>query len=454
MATSVTFYLKKPNQRKSTLIYLAFRFNHYEVTSSGKKIYKTLRFSTGEKIDPKYWDDSTYSGKSKNDDPDFTELNQRICEISIAITDIYRRLVNDGTTVTIELLKQELSKQEVLFQHRKSSAIKSIKPKEKKHDQLFGFLTDHIENVKTYRFQGKIRTLSERTRKKYKTTNKILKEFADKRRSGKLDFDDLNMIFYEEFIEFMQKKLKYGENTIGKHIATLKALLNQATEKGFNKSKEYKKFSPPTEEVDKIYLREDELTKIYTLDLSHSPHLDRVRDLFIIGCSTALRFSDFTNIQPENISSSEGGQVLKINTQKTLQKVVIPLHWRVKKILEKYNDNLPRSISNQKMNLYLKDIGQLAGIDEKISITKTIAGITRTTTKPKYKLISTHTGRRTGATNMYLAGIPVHSIMKITGHKTERSFLRYLRFTEEDNARILQKSTFFSDNKKSNLRAI
>ena len=102
------------------------------------------------------------------------------------------------------------------------------------------------------------------------------------------------------------------------------------------------------------------------------------------------------------------------------------------------------------MNDYLKELGKLAGIKDKVSISITKGGMRIDTTKHKYELIQTHTARRTGATNMYLAGIPQQSIMKLTGHMTEKSFMTYLKFTEEDNANILLDSPFFKQ--KSNLK--
>ena len=131
---------------------------------------------------------------------------------------------------------------------------------------------------------------------------------------------------------------------------------------------------------------------------------------------------------------------------KTGKLVIIPIHFRVMEILNKYKFDLPRSISNQKMNDYLKIIGHKAGINDPISMSKIEGGIRVTRTSPKHELISTHTARRSGATNMYLAGISTLSIMKITGHKTEKAFMRYIQMTEEDNAIKLMDSPFFKNN--------
>ena len=173
--------------------------------------------------------------------------------------------------------------------------------------------------------------------------------------------------------------------------------------------------------------------------------LDKVRDLFLIGCNTALRYSDYTNIKKGNIyTNDEGSEMLKITAYKGGETLDVPANYMVKHILSKYDYKLPEQISNQKTNDYLKELGELAGINREIIDTKRIGGKQETKTNLKYELISTHTARRTGATLMYLAGIPALSIMKITGHKTERSFLGYIRITSEENATLISKNKFFS----------
>jgi hypothetical protein len=108
-------------------------------------------------------------------------------------------------------------------------------------------------------------------------------------------------------------------------------------------------------------------------------------------------------------------------------------------------EGLPPSISNQKTNKYIKEIVKRAGITEPITITKTIGGEPVSITKPKHDLIKTHTAMRSAATNMFLAGIPAISIMKITGHKTEASFMKYIKITREENARNLQDHSYFQE---------
>lgn len=249
----------------------------------------------------------------------------------------------------------------------------------------------------------------------------------------KVTFENVNLDFYNDLLEYLTKERNYSPNTIGKHIANIKLFLGEATLRGITTKVDFKskRFKTTSENVDNIYLSVDELLKIYNFDFSSYKKLEHTRDLFIIGCFTGLRFSDFTLLKMENIS--EG--TIKIRTQKTKETVVIPIHWTVKEILQK---GLPRPISNQKMNDYLKELGEKVGINEPIYRTQTKGGLTVETTNKKYELITTHTARRSFATNLFLSGFPSISIMKITGHKTEKSFLKYIKVSQEENAKLLQ----------------
>ena len=180
---------------------------------------------------------------------------------------------------------------------------------------------------------------------------------------------------------------------------------------------------------------------IYKHDLTENKKLERVRDLFIIGCYTGLRFSDFIQLTKGNIIDDNK---VKIRTQKTKDTVIIPLHPYVREILERYKWNIPDPITNQKMNKYLKEIGEDAKIKGKIQVRITKGGELKKSTPDKFSLISTHTARRSFASNCYLAGIPAITIMKVTGHKSEGSFLRYIRISQEENANKLLDHPFFN----------
>jgi integrase len=145
-------------------------------------------------------------------------------------------------------------------------------------------------------------------------------------------------------------------------------------------------------------------------------------------------------MKPQNITDNK----IRLTTQKTGELVYIPLHSKVRKIIEKYQGELPPSISNQNMNDYLKEIGKLAKITDLFETKQTKGGKVVKNASEKFNHITTHTARRSFATNAFLADIPAISIMKITGHKTERAFLSYIRVTAEQNADKLLNHPFFN----------
>lgn len=311
---------------------------------------------------------------------------------------------------------------------------------------FFQFIDEWIDQTMFTRTRER-RPLNTTTKKKYKATRNKLQLFAnaDVKLKGKISFNDVDNSFHERFIKYLQNDHDQTENTIGKHIKCLKLFMAAANEAGINTKQDYRNrlFTAPTEEAFTVYLTEEELLKLYHLDLTGNKRLDKVRDLFLIGCRTALRFSDFTNLQPENFI--ENKTLLKVHTAKTGENVVIPVHPWVKSIMEKWDWWLPKAMTNQKMNQYIKEICNLAGITTAVLVQRTRGGKPEKYTIEKYKLISTHTARRTAASLMYLAGIPPISIMKLTGHKSEMVFMKYIKLSPEEHARKMLENPYFME---------
>ncbi|WP_223549960.1 MULTISPECIES: site-specific integrase [Aestuariivivens] len=404
------FILKEPTSKTDTLIYLIFRYQ-----------YQRFKYSTGEKINPKFWNSTSQRVKATKQFTEHPEFNARLDKIQNGINNAFRKLLNDGIQPNNTNLKEAL-------EIELSDNI--VKPKKL---SLFKFIEDYIEESKLNKSNGTIKV--------YNTTFTYLKEYAKKYKP--IDFESITLEFYNHYLGFL-KKHNLSNNTVGKHIKTIKSFMNEATERGHNTNLEFrnKRFKTIREESDSVYLTVDELKKIEKLDLKASPRLEKVRDLFLVGCYTGLRFSDFTQINPENIVSSN--TVIEIRTKKTGQRVSIPLHKTVRTILKKYKNKLPKAYTNQTMNDYLKEVISLAGIKEKIETTITKGGKVVKKPIPKHKLVSTHTARRSFATNLYLAEVPTISIMKITGHQTERSFLQYIRVSQKENADKLLTHPFFN----------
>ena len=207
---------------------------------------------------------------------------------------------------------------------------------------------------------------------------------------------------------------------------------------------ESRKFRVLTAEVENIYLTESEIKVLADLDLSGDRHKEVARDIFLVGCYTAQRFSDYSTINEGNIRTLESGQrVIDLKQQKTGNHVIIPVRPELQAILDKYENRLPKSYE-QKVNKYIKDVAREAGITEKIEVSYIENGEKKTHIVEKCDMVKTHTARRSGATNMYLAGIPTIAIMKITGHKTEKEFMKYIKITEEQTAMELMNHPYFS----------
>ena len=437
MAT-VTFVLKNPKTKKEkkektddkekkpiaeTLIFLVMYIDQ-----------KRILLSTGKKIHPKNWNPIDHRARQTERYKNFKGTNERLTDIEEKALACYdKHMVNNATPI-IDKLRKELEQ--------------VLKPKPKVTPDKITFFTAIEQYIATVNRKPW-------TIKHYNTTLAVLKEYQATSEQ-EFEFDNLTMEFYEGFIRFCNEatvltkdkegnpvKLKrFSYNTIGTHIKNIKVFHNDALEKGHTQKVLPKKFRVFAETADTIYLNENELTTIYELDLSDNKRLEHQRDLFIIGCYTGLRFGDLSKLRKENII--KGGSRIRVKTEKTGETVEIPLHWTILEILDKYDGSLPNAISDQKMNDYLKEIAEKAGIVELVMKAQTRGGNKVETSHNKWELVTVHTARRSFATNAYLAGVPSISIMKITGHRSEKSFLKYIKITPEQNADLMANHPFFT----------
>lgn len=277
-------------------------------------------------------------------------------------------------------------------------------------------------------------------------TGKTGKRYNKEKRPYKpLNYGDITIDFYNDFVAYFYSQ-GCGANYIGKNVKTLKTIMRQAREEGLHNNMEIerKAFKVLTEDVENIYLTEVELKKLYSLELIDKK-LEIVRDVFLIGCYTALRYSDYGRISPDNVKDRGGVKFLEIIQKKTQNKVVIPLKPEAVALLRKYDFNLPKTYEQQ-INEGIKEVGEFAKIDEVIYYEVNKGGLRVKQSSPKFKLIKAHTARRTGCTLMYLAGLKPIDIMKISGHKTEKVFLKYIKITKEETALSMSNHPYFSGN--------
>lgn len=283
---------------------------------------------------------------------------------------------------------------------------------------------------------GKI--ISPRTIQKYKTTKSIIEEF-EKLKKIRLKITDIDLAFHRQFVSFLTTEKKYSKTVIEKNISTIKGFIKEAKEQKLETSPEAesKKFTFTRDEPIDTYLTETEINLIYNLDLSGDERLDNTRDLFIIGLWTGLRISDLSRIQHFLINEN---RIIVAETQKTGSTIEIPIHFQVKRILAKRNNQPPKIISSQKFNKYVKEVCEKAGITEKIlgNIKNPKTNRKEKSYYPKWKLISSHTCRRSFATNLY-GKQDNATIMAITGHKSHAQFMKYIKTTQKEHTEKLAK---------------
>ena len=282
------------------------------------------------------------------------------------------------------------------------------------------------------------------TMRNYHTTKRHFEAF-EKKTGKKYRLTEMDLNFYDAFVRYFMEKPS-STNTIGTNIKNIKVFLADADDRGYVVNQDFRKkhFKTVEEDADTIYLNEAEIDAIANLKLKQDGKLDRVRDWFVVGCLTGLRYSDYHQLRKENIESVDNRYMLTLRMIKTGLPISVPVNPQVLNILNKYVWDMPKVLSNQKTNEYLKEIAAAAKLNSKELIHRTNGNLRHEETLFKWQLVSTHTARRSFATNAYYAGIPTIKIMLITGHKTERSFLKYIRIKTKENALDLIDHPFFT----------
>ena len=464
----ISFYLTNPKTKNETNLYCLINYGLFRIDNGSKK-YMPLKYYTDIAMFPDLWSKDLNRAKEsiKWANPEaynistqavkesarknYYNINVKIETFERTAKELIERFTENGNPPSLEKLKLELDK---IYKPEKV-IVKGEIPKD-----LFPFI-DHLIDTSNNK---------QSTLKSYKVVKRNLLDYQAAKRCV-LNFNSIDIDFYNSFVDYLTKptksKTKTGKtifnaglskNTIGTRIKILKTFVSEANERNIIVPADYKKksFKVLKEETNTIYLTESELKQMFYIETTPESlnilktelgadklpdYLAKVRDLFLIGCYTGLRFSDLSKLNKDNIAKDN---TLNIKTIKTNQTVVVPIHPITKQIFEKYDYQLPREISNQKFNDYLKIIAKIAGINELITTEITKGGFKVSQTTEKYKLVTSHTARRSFATNAFLADMPSISIMKITGHKTEAAFMRYIKMSAKDNAIKMQTHKFFN----------
>lgn len=383
---------------------------------------------------PNYWDGSQMVDKRRMNDEERRYHNTQRTKIEELCRYIEEEWLKWDKSVALpsDWLKTAVDKfnyPEKYVQHSEEEEAKPITVRK----AVEAFIADAPNRIQENGVhQGQ--PVSHRTILQYNQMRRFVFEYLDTLSPNDMPVKELDKKFYDGYVAFLNGK-GFKLNTVGKHIKNLKAVINwlplsERIECEFVAPRKCKKLA---EEVDNVFLSTDELHAIETVELKQD-YLDRVRDQFLLLAWTGCRYSDLDKLDDSQCISRG---YFELEQYKTGTKVCIPIFDQVKRIFEKYDGELPSVISNQKFNGFLKEVCRLAGITEETSITHTIAGKRTKEYFPKYELVSAHTARRSFATNMFESGVPALVIMQITGHKTEKAFLSYIKTDPEKYASML-----------------
>ena len=343
------------------------------------------------------------------------EVNKRLDLIIRTILKIYYELINNEIPISVSILSEKFD-EKINGINRKTS--------------FFQYSTEFIENSKNSKSIGTINA--------YKYLIKSLREFEKKYRR-KLDWSSFDYKFYTDYQSFQYNIKGNSQNLFGRRISQIKAILNQATKLGLNKYLIFKEYKVLKTQSKHEYLNEGELQLLWNLDLSKNIRLKRVRDIFLICCYTGVRFSEYQNLKKENIELGINGKSINFFSKKTKKYVNTICNDSAFELLKEYNFNLPE-ISVQKYNEYIKEVGELAGLDNIITVHNYKSGKATTYQKKKFELIKSHTARRSFVTNLYKHNVPTNQIMVCTGHTKESTVNNYIQTTAIESIDLINQT--------------
>lgn len=401
----------------------------------GKRKYLSIyvRFWDSNRIDQKTrtgfsvefndWSEKKQRLKIKAKSTNIDFINNKLNNLELFLFDKYNTDFNNKKHISNTWLKD-----------RVFEFFGRVNENEEYKSYLVPWAEKFVEEAPNRLYRGK--QIKPRSVKNYKgTLNKVIafEQYTKKR----YRFEDIDLAFHQEFVNYCREIEKLNNNSIGNLISRLKTFCREIEFDGYLVNAQYKSsnFSAPKNETFDTYLNEEEINNIYNHDFSNNDRLDNARDLFVIGLRTGLRISDFLRIDKKNII----GNVINLTTLKTEQNLTIPIHPQFQKILNKRNGLLPKKISDQKFNKYIKEICEITGLD-----TPTYGSAIKEGSKkkeldifPKHKLITSHTCRRSFATNLFLEGFEAAIIMKATGHKNTSQFLQYIKASQDEHVKKL-----------------
>lgn len=407
--------------------------------------------STGLKIAPAKWDNDKQQarrGTSNANGMTWAAINSALARMADFFSTYENDCITNNTPPDIDQMKAEFAKN---FGRRRATEVtQQVMTEEVSFWDHFKMFVDEVGETNQW-------TVS--TYQKFAALKKHLKGWRKRRQ---LTFEDFSEAGFNDFIAFLRDEKQMKNSSIGNQIGFVKWFLRWAYAKGFHSNRTFQVYMPKLKNAQKkvVFLDWEELMTVYnyvvppngtsiTLTDANGKQYQKIvhdaaaieksRDIFCFCCFTSLRYSDAHNLKHSNID----GNVMTLTTIKTADTISIELNKYALAILEKYKqpvkgDFVFPSITNQRMNIYVKDLCELCEINQFITRTHFRGSERVDETMPKFELIGTHTGRRTFICNALMLGIPAEIVMKWTGHSDYKTMKPYIDVTNDAKAKAMK----------------
>lgn len=379
-------------------------------------------FPTGCCVDSDFWDSSNFivlDGFTSDKGNTTESINETIAQFKQAALDALARYdlieKKKPTNEEIKTLINDLTGRKPVFVEKKVT-VKNV-------------FDEYIETI------GVQNNWSESS---YKKNNTIKKHFLAS--IGKTDFNQITTDTLQAFVHSLLVKRGMRNTTIQKDYQFVRFFLRWARRKGYYQGNADEDFRPRLKGTDGnqkeiIFLTVEELNKLQNAKIPEQKnYLVQVRDVFLFCCFTSLRYSDVKALRKADIIN---GNAIRVVTQKTTDGLIIELNEKAQSILAKYKDYQSKDgcalpvISNQKYNEYLKELGELAELNEETRIVYYKGNQRFDEFYPKYQLLTSHVARRTFVVTALLLGIPVEVIIRWTGHSDYDALKPYVAIVDQ-----------------------
>ena len=391
-----------------------------------------IEFTTGYRIDVAKWD----GDKQRVKNGCTNKLKQSASEINAALLGYYTELQEIFKRFEVAEIMPSPAEVKEAFNNRHGQNEKTKLASADMSNIPSSFYKAFDDFV---RVCGRQNDWTHSTFEKFAAVKNHLKNFR-----SELSFDFFDEEGLTEYVQYLREVREMRNSTIGKQLSFLKWFLRWSFKQGMHSNNAYDAFKPKLKDTQKkiIFLTWEELNRLREFKIPPTKQaLERVRDVFLFQCFTGLRYSDVFNLRRSDIK----GNHIEVTTVKTSDSLIIELNDHSKAILEKYkdvefeNDKALPVITNQKMNDYLKELAELAEINEPVRQTYYKGNERIDEVTPKYALLGTHAGRRTFICNALALGIPPQVVMKWTGHSDYKAMKPYIDIADDIKANAMSK---------------